>query len=181
MPTYYTHDIIPKGQTFRDFVKKCSECFITSQKPFDNSGLIKAREKYNDFKKDPKRFHSAEEWRISNVIYEQIGAIKNAQRSYELMLESAERFEVPFELAPLKEFMVSQLKQTIESDCDTTHLSMLKKSLKDYDVWLAYTEKNLLADIEFYQRDCERQIQAIMHYSEMDSKIEQALMYYECN
>lgn len=181
MPTYYTADINEKGQTFRDFVKKCLEAFVKEQIPYDGSGLINARSKYKEFKNDPKEYYSMEQWSVKSKVSSLDTKIRWSKKAYDRMLESAQRFEVPLELAPLKEFMITQLTTSIEADCDRTYLGVLENSVADYDVWFAHTEKTLLGDIEFHQRDCERQIREIMHHNEMTYKLEQALVYYECN
>lgn len=168
MPTGYTHKI-KDGQTFNEFVWSCARAFgaLIEMRDSPSDELIPERFEPSTFYADAIKNKEVElanaeqrsdaEWEVlATAEYDE--AVKQYQKSYQgnedleqkykAMLSEAEAWEPPTEEhRGLKEFMVSQLGESIRFDCGHTlsqpvektgtelreqKLAHLRKSIDDY-------------------------------------------------
>lgn len=176
MPTGYTSSVGDgKVTNFIDFAKQCARAFgacimqrdeglssdIIIDEPSDHNAkeLQVAIKKYKDFKK--KTSKELMTWVIKtkkeqiNNYEDMINERKLIQQRYEAMLEKVKSWIPPTkDHINLKEFMIKQLKESIDFDCDLkyyyeqleqikikTNQEIIDEQIKDYEWSIEYHSK----------------------------------------
>lgn len=186
MPTGYTCDI-KDGITFDQFIMNCAKGFgalITMRdEPRD-------KEIPDEFK--PSDYHSKKlseyqkELEITQQITfadaeskaraehrdktehnkKQIAEHKELERKYNDMLEKVKNWSPPTsEHQELKNFMISQITQSIEFDCDASYYSTPEK-LSTREEWITGKIDRLIKDMDYHTEEHKKEIERVAERNE---------------
>ena len=169
MPTGYT-DKIKDGITFEQYALDCSRAFgalihmrdlplnveipdIVEPSNHYSNKLEEARKKLTHLKKmSMKRriaLYEKESKHITRENKEAIERKKSLEAKYRAMLEKVVDWNPPSEdHVRLREFMIEQIEQSINYDCDT-YYEVFVNSVKSFDGWWVDLVNNTLKDIEY--------------------------------
>jgi len=138
MPSGYTSEIYNgKDITFKDFALRCARAFgpCMHQRDDDGNDKPKLREKDNNDNYHIEKINEAKKWVkptkaefddyvVKQTAYynEQIDEQNKLKVRYENMLKQAKKWTPPTsEHKRLKEFMIEQLTQSMNFDCESDH------------------------------------------------------------
>lgn len=180
MPTGYTAQIAD-GISFRQFALNCARAFGALITMRDEPNDAKIPEKF-----EPTDYH-VNKLKELEVEYAELKEMKDskaekrARLEYEKELESHKKYiedkhelklkylamldEVKKWTPPTsdhieyKEFMISQIEQSIDFDCSTTYLT--KPQLKSGRVWLNGKLEKVLRDIEYHKKEHAEEVERV--------------------
>jgi len=178
MPTGYTHELYEGEQDFEDFVLKCARAMgvailLRDDPPGPIPEKFEASTKYHDeqLERVQNRF-----WWLASLTADDVAA--EAQKEYdaavrardedrerrvamkaryEAMLERVQGWEPPTaDHVKFKEFMVSQLQESIRFDCSDYELPLPSS---DPDEWYQEQKKRAYRDLEYHTAERAKEIQ----------------------
>jgi hypothetical protein len=180
MPTGYTSDIA-KGISFEEFALGCARafgaCIDMRDDPMDTPipekfepSSYNTRQYYEAVKEkkafdalsQPKRKIKFEAYRDEKIEYLQksIAEKKALKKKYKAMLEKAKKFDPPTkEHVNFKNFMISQLNESMDFDCDYSHSQKeLNEALTytggyNFEIWEMNQLTMLARDIEYHKKE----------------------------
>lgn len=202
MPTGYTAGILDGSTTtFADFAKQCSrgfgamlhmrdESFDEPYKPAEVSSYHK--DKLSEAKEKLKTvmnlsaeqvFKDAQEIRQMKIdSYEQtVEKVKNDKAKLETMLSKIKAWPPPTEEHnAFKDFMIDQVKKTIQFDCSdwaVNSLQIHREKMAQLNVATAKTDyiKSLEADIEYHMEELAKEIDRVEKANEWISQLFKSL------
>lgn len=175
MPTGYTADIANKEVTFPEFALNCARAFGATITMRDDSMDTPIPEEFK-----PSDYHSKNLVRLKDELSklesisaegaknlakeEHQEALKNHQefinkrqelaKKYNVLLEQAQAWEPPTpEHIGLKDFMVKQLQQSLDFDCDISGADRIYSlEQKTGDLWLAEKIAKVHEDIAYHTK-----------------------------
>lgn len=200
MPTGYTDDVMQgKITELKDFAMLCARafgaCIMMRDEPLDapipeefepcsyhKESLKKAQEEFELFNKksqeelmqDFEDYKASEKEFVSKAIEE-----KNIYKArYESMLEKVRAYNPPsVDHYKFKEFMVSQLTDSISYDCNPIYyLEILEKVENlDFKQWAIDKRKSLLYDIQYHTNHDKEEEERTNSRNEWISKLRESL------
>ena len=182
MPTGYTHNIENDDFTFEDFALSCAKAFgacismrdLPINIPIPDEFKVEPyyQDKISETQKQIEKHSSLtlEEWnKLCDKDFEQ----KESRRieslnkniklfdNYNKMLDKVKAWQPPSkEHVGLKEFMINQIQESIDFDCDIEYYST--PNTKDsIDVFKSETMGKLYKDLEYYAKNNEEEINRV--------------------
>ena len=200
MPTGYTDDVMQgKITELKDYAMLCARafgaCIMMRDEPFDTpipeefepssyhkDRLKKSQEELESFtNKSPKElFQVFEEYKTSQkeFLLKEVEEKNNYKLRYEKMLEKARSYNPPsIDHYEFKEFMVNQLVDSINFDCDTSYYINAINALEalDFKQWALYKQEDLLNNIEHHTRLYKEEEERTNSRNEWISKLRESL------
>jgi len=183
MPTGYTHNI-KDGITFRKFALNCARNFgaaialrdedssvgVTPENvkfgsDYDKKALAAAKSAESKFRKltraQKNKLFKAETNRILDNCRRTDASSKAQKQSYLSMLEKVKSWTPPTrDHENMKDFMVSQINESIDCDCDTKYndARIIEIVTRTYAEWLKSKKDELISNIQFYQEHLDKAI-----------------------
>jgi flagellar motility protein MotE (MotC chaperone) len=178
MPTGYTHDI-KKGISFEEFALNCARAFGALVSMRDAPGntpipdeikpsthykekLAKAISELSTIKKltpnEIKLRRTKEQQKQVDHQKEQLKKIANLKKQYLNMLDKVKKWVPPTkDHAGLKQFMIEQITQSIDFDCNESYYQEVIHQKTD-SAWVADKIKELNEDIQYYTKEDKEEI-----------------------
>lgn len=180
MPTGYTSDLYQgKDQSFEDFVLSCARGFGAFIHQRDDSmsdkPTLRAPDTYY-VKNVAKAEADLAEWErlVEDEVYDRYNEYVakteayNKERTqkdsavrdrYGTRLAEVEAWNVPPTLQSLKDFMIEQIKSSIQFDCPDSRPSV-SEPLSFHD-WQDQQEAELVRDVKYYSEQLEKEVQRV--------------------
>lgn len=182
MPTGYTHNIENDDFTFEDFALSCAKAFgacismrdLPSNTPIPDEFKVEPyyQDKILETQKQIEKHLNLtlEEWNsLCDKDFEQKESRRieslnkniNLLYNYNKMLSKVKAWQAPSkEHIGLKEFMISQIEESIDFDCDVDYYN--KPTVKvSVDVFKSETMVKLYKDLEYYTKNNEEDIKRV--------------------
>jgi len=179
MPTGYTHEVqTGKVTTLNEFAMICARAMGACVTMRDDSSDVEIPErfepntKYHDEQIDEANalLDSLVAMNISDAgmkatkeyeesvasIDEYIQNKKNYRTNYESMIKKVSLWEVSGDVAGLKDFMLSQLTQSIDFDCSDYAPELAKKI--DGATWIEDQRSKAIRDIDYHTQERQKEI-----------------------
>ena len=177
MPTGYTTDIYNgKDVSFRDFALTCARqfgaCIMQRDDPADEKPKIMPEESYHTeelkklgkFKKPTKaEFEKYVKIKIADC-KETIDKMKKLQKAYTIKIKEAQNWNPPTpEHEGLKKFMIQQLTDSMQFDCNYDHYESELKKLNEitYDDYVNKQKKHHKWKIKYHTDYLEKDLNGI--------------------
>lgn len=182
MPTGYTNEVADgKITKFSDFAKVCARAFGAYVSLRDSpSGIelpkeiqvddhyiksvedaIKSGEDWNNLSMDDKRIlHKNEYDEKINYNMNRVAEIKQTLERYRSMKEKVIIWNPPNEIQKLKEFMLSQLDDSLKFDDTLSYYDITAEEQKvEFNQWLKNKQTDIEKNIEFYKKSLSEEIE----------------------
>lgn len=183
MPTGYTADIA-KGITFEQFAMSCARAFgacITMRDSSSDTPIPKEfkpstyhkealKEEYKRLEKINKMTVAEAEIEAKKKYDEEILEVQNQlkksstlQKKYEDMLQKVYTWVAPADHIKFKDFMIKQIKESIEYDCDISYWTRTKEEIKLFtgEEWLKLQKEVIQSSIEYHRREDKEEIERV--------------------
>jgi hypothetical protein len=195
MATGYTYKVV-EGQSFEDFALGCAKAFgalihmrdepgdapITKREPstYDQEALEESTKELQELetlfrrnelnKKALACFYESEKRR-----FESLKRKRKYRRAYNNMLDKVHSWQPPTsEHEKYKEFMLSQLTDSLKADCNIKY--DLKPNIKLTAVeWYIAEKKRLEQDIEYHTKELEKEKERCNNSNEWVEKLKESL------
>lgn len=199
MPTGYTAGVADGSITsFKDYALMCARAFGASLHLRDESLSIDLPEEeestYSTYYNDKLRETQAELDKISSMSESDLLALYKEEHDnnisyindrisennlikdrYTAMLEFAKRFNPPSDKhINYCKFLISQLKESIDFDCDISYYEKQKKG-KSFAEWLSDKKKDLNYLLAYYQEQLEKETERINSNNKWIRDLKEAL------
>ncbi len=182
MPTGYTHDIEKEDFTFEEFTLGCAKAFgaCISMRDLPSNTTIPDEFKVEPYYQDKILETQKQIEKHLNLTLEEWGDLcdkdfeqKESRRveslnkniklldNYNKMLAKTKEWQPPSEEhLSLKEFMINQIEESIDFDCDVKYYN--KPNVKvSVDVFKSETIVKLYKDLEYYTKNNEEEIKRV--------------------
>jgi hypothetical protein len=199
MPTGYTAFLQEKpDMSFRDFALLCARAFgacimqrddelsteLVFDKPSDyHSNALKEakktlKETQNWSVKQSKEDLNADIYSANCRMREELKEQSQWKETYETMLDLVNKWKPPTEgHAQFKEFMIEQLTQSIEWDCNSHYYTQEVDRLNAFtpEEWKEEKIKNAIHDIEYHTKNHAEEVERIKQRNEWKYQLIQSL------
>jgi len=195
MPTGYTHNIA-KGISFEEFALHCARAFgaLVSMRDDTENTPIPDEIKPSNFYTEKLAEIKSELTTIKNLTPSEIKQrcakeyqehlnyqkerrkeIENLKKQYTNMLASVKKWTPPtVDHVGLKEFMVNQITQSIDYDCNPSYYSE-QVHKKDDRTWVADKINELKKDLAYYTKEYKKEIERCKDRTQWIQALKQSL------
>jgi hypothetical protein len=196
MPTGYTAGVGDGTITdFTEYALQCARafgaCIMLRDQPFGSeipefkasdynaTKLAEAEKALAEFlamsEQERRELHAAEHAKNIQLAEQGIAEKASQQQRYESMLAKAETFKSPSaEHDEYAKFLVSQLKESIGWDCDTSYYEELKKPVP-FAKWKLKKVKSLKSDMKYHTKANREELDRTAKRNKWISKLKEAL------
>lgn len=196
MPTGYTAGVCDGTITdFTEYALQCARNFgacvtlrdepLGSEIPefeasdYNATKLAEAEKALAEFLAMPeperREMHAAEHARNIESAERGIAEKKEQQQRYEAMLKKAKAFKSPSpDHDNYAKFIVSQLEESIQWDCDTSYYEKLKTPVP-YSKWKSKKVKDLTGDIEYHTKGHSEELERTASRNKWVRQLKEAL------
>jgi hypothetical protein len=193
MPTGYTSKI-SDGISFNDFVLNCARAFgalvtlrddMSASIPdsfepsdWDKKELDKYLLKFDDLNNlsilDANKLSLQEFEENYKRKLEYIAKANELKNKYESMLSQVKKWIPPSsEYQNLKDFMISQIEDSIKFDCNTTYYGEVK--LLSGEDWLKKEKENCIRSIEYHTKENNEEIERVSSRNQWIKQLKNSL------